>query len=103
MVNSKDKTDRRLIDILRVQQASRQGIRFGFKGLNFEEHEKFRLKGPNAKDEEFFEVSFYEEDSDNSLNNNKKKTKDDDKARTDKISLDLNQALQVSNINWLDT
>ena len=58
MVKSKDKTDRRLIDMVRVQQASRQGIKLGFKGLNLQEHEKFRLKGPNAKDSEFFEVSF---------------------------------------------
>ena len=66
MINSTDKTDRRLIDMLRVQQASRQGTKFGFKGLNLQEHEKFRLKGPNAKDAEFFDVSFDEEDS---LNN----------------------------------
>ena len=62
MVKSDNKTDRRLIDMVRVQQASRQGIKIGFKGMRLKEHEKFRLKGPNAKDSEFFEVVFEEED-----------------------------------------
>ena len=30
--------------------------------MSLKEHEKFRIKGPNAKDSEFFEVSFDEDD-----------------------------------------
>ena len=34
MVNSKDKTNQRFIDILRMQHAKRYGVKIGFKGLN---------------------------------------------------------------------
>ena len=44
----------------------------GFKGLNLKEHEKFRLKGPDAQQAEFFEVSFDDEDSYNHDNKNDK-------------------------------
>ena len=40
MIKSKDKTDQRFVDLIRVQQASRQGIKLGFKGLNLKDHEK---------------------------------------------------------------
>ena len=36
---SKNKTDRRLLDMVRIQQASRRGIKLGFKSLNFKEYE----------------------------------------------------------------
>ena len=38
MIKSKDKTDRRLLDMVRIQQASRKGIKLGFKGMNLIEH-----------------------------------------------------------------
>ena len=40
VINSKDKIDQRLIDLLRVQQASMQGYKIKFRGLNFEDHDK---------------------------------------------------------------
>ena len=39
MINSKDKTDKRLIDLLRVQYARRLGIKIGFNGLSLDNHE----------------------------------------------------------------
>ena len=39
MIMSKDKTDRRLLDLVRIQQASRKGIKLGYKGFNLKEHE----------------------------------------------------------------
>ena len=38
IITSKDKTDQRFVDLIRVQQASRQGINLGFKGLNLKDH-----------------------------------------------------------------
>ena len=39
MINSKDKTDKRLIDIVRVQKARRLGIKIGFDGLSLDDNE----------------------------------------------------------------
>ena len=38
---SKDKTDRRLLDLVRIQLASRKGIKFGFNGFSLKEHFEF--------------------------------------------------------------
>ena len=37
IVTSKDKTDRRFVNMYRVRQAMRSGYNIGFKGFNFEE------------------------------------------------------------------
>ena len=39
MISSKDKTDKRLIDIVRVQKARRLGIKIGFDGLSLDDNE----------------------------------------------------------------
>ena len=39
IIKSKEKTDQRLLDMVRIQQASRKGIKLGFKGLNLKEHD----------------------------------------------------------------
>ena len=43
MINSKGKTDRRLIDLLRVQYARRLGINIGFNGLSLDNNENEKL------------------------------------------------------------
>ena len=40
MIASKNKTDQRFVDLIRVQLASRQGFKLGFNGLNFKDYEK---------------------------------------------------------------
>ena len=40
IIPSKDIIDRRIVDLVRVQQASYIGLKLGFKGLNFQEHEE---------------------------------------------------------------
>ena len=86
MINSKDEIDRRLIDMIRVQQASRQGIRLGFKGLNLKEHDKFRLKDSQTQKGEFFDVSFDDEDSINN-ENNKNEKKEEVKAQLKRLEI----------------
>ena len=39
MVKSKDKTNQRFIDMLRMQHAQRYGVKIGFKGFNQNDHD----------------------------------------------------------------
>ena len=39
MIRSKDITDKRLLDMVRVQQARRLGMKIGFNGLNQDDDE----------------------------------------------------------------
>ena len=39
MIRSKDITDKRMLDLVRVQQARRLGIKIGFNGLNQDDNE----------------------------------------------------------------
>ena len=40
MIQSKDKTDQRLIDMIRVKYAQQEGVKIGFGTFNFSDDEK---------------------------------------------------------------
>ena len=40
MIRSKDKTDNRLLDMARIKQARRLGIKIGFNGLNLDDYKE---------------------------------------------------------------
>ena len=44
MILSKDKTDKRLLDLVRVQKAHRLGIKIGFDGLSLNDYEIEKLE-----------------------------------------------------------
>ena len=58
MVYSKDKTNQRFIDMLRMQHAQRYGVKIGIKGFNSSEHRPTNMAEPSVASVEKHLLSF---------------------------------------------